>query len=171
MFKSLATLAACSLALAAAACGSAPSSEVAESSNQAMTSPAADPAFTPCAFDSDCVAVPQAGCCNNGWLVAVNSDLVDDYNTANTCTVHNMMCMQYVVVDTRVAVCDNTSLACQMVAPTSIQCGGTDVNAHSCPAGYGCVLANDGSGLGTCTQGAPSTPTAPCDDAGTITPN
>jgi hypothetical protein len=175
MFKSLATLAACSLALAAAACGSAPPSENAASSNQAETATPIDPAFTPCAFDSDCVVVAQAGCCNNGWLAAVSSCQLDAYEAANACTTQNAICPQYVVKDTRVAICDAASLSCEMVAPGTLQCSSDGVTPHACAAGYGCVLANDGSGLGTCTLGAPALSddagAAQGDDAGTTTSN
>jgi hypothetical protein len=175
MFKVIVPLAAVSLALASAACGSAPASEGAESSNQAQTATPVDPAFTPCTLDSDCVAVPQAGCCSNGWLAAVSSCMLNAYEAANACTTPNPICPQYFVNDTRVALCDNTSLSCELVQATSIACGGDGPNPHSCPAGYGCVLASDGTGLGTCTLGAPSTSddagAAQADDAGTTAPN
>jgi hypothetical protein len=149
------------LGLLGAACGSAPPAELDGKSGQAQTATPVDPAFTPCAFDSDCVAVPQAGCCSNGWLAAVNTDLVNAYDCANACS-EPAICAQYVVVDTRVALCDNASLACEMVLPASIRCGGDGVNPHSCPAGYSCVLGPNDTTVGTCTKGAP----AASDDAG-----
>jgi hypothetical protein len=160
MTKSLASLVAVSFALVATACGSAPAPEASRSSGQAQT---VDPAFTLCAFDSDCVAIPQAGCCSNGWLAAVNVDLVASYEAANACT-QQTICPQYVVNDTRVAQCGNASLACELVAPTSVRCGGDGVNPHSCPTGYTCVLGPDDTTVGTCAQTV--TP-APTDDAGT----
>jgi hypothetical protein len=153
------------LSLSGAACSSAPGSESVGKSGQAATADVADPSFTPCAFDSDCTAVPLAGCCHNGWLVAVNADLVCAYDDANACTVQNMMCAEYVVNDTRVALCDDASNACQMVAPASIACGGGGVNPHACPSGYDCV-GGDGTTVGTCTAQVQAG-----DDAGTATAN
>ena len=146
---SFVALVAYACSLFAAACSSAPPSEAEGTSGQAAT--AVNPAFTLCAFDSDCVAVAQAGCCSNGWLAAVNADLVCAYDDANKCT-QQVACPQYVVDDTRVAICSNASLACEMIAPASIRCGGDGVNPHTCPAGYDCVLGADDTSVGTCTQ-------------------
>jgi hypothetical protein len=151
------------LSLFSVACSGAPSSETtASSSSQAVS---VDPAFTPCAVDSDCVAVPQAGCCQNGWLAAVNADLVCAYQDANVCTTPQPICPQYIVNDTRVALCDNSANACAMVAPTSIQCGGEGSNPHACPAGFDCVQSNNGP-TSLC---APHV--APANDAGAPTLN
>jgi hypothetical protein len=157
------------LAFLATACGSTPPAETHATSGQAQT---VDPAFTICAFDSDCVAVPQAGCCSNGWLAAVNADLLSSYECANACT-QQTVCPMYVVNDTRVAVCDNDALACTLVAPASIACGGGGVNPHSCPTGYTCVGGDDTT-TGTCSNALTSAPSedagTPSDDAGSAAP-
>jgi len=169
--SSLAAVASFALSLSAVACSSATSAEpTASSSGQAVSSTPVDPAFTPCAFDTDCVAVAQAGCCHNGWLAAVNADLVCAYNEENACTTQGSICPQYVVVDTRVAICGCSSDACEMIAPTSIRCGGDGLNPHACPSSYDCVPAPDDTGdasLGTCTPHV----APPADDAGTTTSN
>jgi hypothetical protein len=115
-----------SLALASlsslAACGSAPQGEPTGRSGQAATiAPQAnvDPAFTGCVTDDDCVAIPQAGCCHNGWLVAVSSCSASDYTAANACQTSSPICPMYMVNDTRVAVCDPSSNACTLVQPTT----------------------------------------------------
>src|SRR5262249_9578556 len=43
--------------------------------------------FFSCKLDSDCVAIPTVGCCNNGYKIAVNKGEVDAYTAANACTV------------------------------------------------------------------------------------
>jgi hypothetical protein len=103
------------LGFSLAACGSAVSSEAVSHTGQAST--AADPAFTACTTDDDCVAIKQAapGCCDNGWLVAVNTTSADAYDGANTCTPATLICPKYIVNDTRVASCDATSNACTLV--------------------------------------------------------
>jgi hypothetical protein len=120
------------------ACGSAPTSESTGRSGQAATiAPQAnvDPAFTGCVTDDDCVAIPQAGCCDNGWLVAVNSCSVADYTAANACQTSSPICPMYIVNDTRVAVCDPSSNACTLVQPTAAS---TD--------DAGAPASNDGAG-------------------------
>jgi hypothetical protein len=140
----------------ALACSSSPSGEGSASSGQAVTAPTSnvDPAFAVCGTDLDCVSVPQAGCCHNGWLAAVSSSSTADYAAANTCTQQPVFCPLYIVNDNRLPEC--LSNQCAMVAPSDIDCGWD----HACPSGYGCQRSN---GHGTCVQGAPST----CgDDAG-----
>ena len=108
------------LAFSLAACGSAPSSEAVSHTGQAST--AADPAFTACATDDDCVAIKQAapGCCNYGWLVAVNTSSVEAYDDANSCA-SALICAHYFVNDTRVPSCDATSNVCTLVnAPAAL---------------------------------------------------
>ena len=68
-----------------------------------------------CSEDSDCIAVPKAGCCNNGYKEAVNKDRVDSYRAANTCKIAHPMCAQFIVEDKRVAQCNRTSHRCEMV--------------------------------------------------------
>jgi hypothetical protein len=102
------------------ACGSAPTSESTGRSGQAASlAPQSnvDPAFAGCVTDDDCVAIPQAGCCHNGWLAAVNRCSVADYTAANACDTTGPICPMYIVNDTRVAVCDPSSNACTLVQP------------------------------------------------------
>ena len=124
------------LALSIAACGSPSSSESLSHTGQASTGPGAsvaDPAFTSCAVDDDCVATKLAapGCCDNGWLVAVRSDAVQAYDDANTCSAP-LVCPHYMVNDTRVAHC-GTSNACELAnapAATTDDDAGTDTTSN-----------------------------------------
>ena len=45
----------------------------------------AHPELYACQTDSDCVAIEKAGCCPNGFLVAVNKDEVKAYETTYAC--------------------------------------------------------------------------------------
>jgi hypothetical protein len=120
------------------ACGSAPQGESTGRSGQAATlAPPSnvDPAFTGCVTDDDCVAVPQVGCCHNGWLVAVNSCSVADYTAASTCQTTGTICPMYIVNDTRVAVCDPSSNACTLVQPTTTSTDDAGSPANSDDAG------------------------------------
>jgi len=106
-----------------------------------------------CVQDSDCVAIPLAppnsGCCNNGWLIAVNSTKVDLYNETTKCNVKG--CPQYVVKDERVSICTFSNHTCAMIAPAAIVCGGGERYVHSCTSSYSCIFPNPpeigGSGL------------------------
>jgi len=122
---SISALAFLAFSMSLAACGSAPSSETVSHTGQAST--AADPAFTACTSDDDCVAIQQAapGCCNNGWLVAVNTSSIEAYEDANTCT-GPLICPQYIVNDTRVASCDATSSLCTLIAAPVASTGDDD---------------------------------------------
>ena len=75
------------------------------------------PDFYSCGTDTDCVAVPRAGCCHNGHKEAVNTQSVDAYKTSVTCPKHRL-CPQYVIMDNRVARCAPDTKKCVMVAPT-----------------------------------------------------
>ncbi|HEX6835984.1 MAG TPA: hypothetical protein VF334_05390, partial [Polyangia bacterium] len=98
------------------------------------------PEFYTCQTDSDCVAVEQAGCCPNGYLVAVNQGEVNAYDTTYACTDADPICPLFVVDDKRVAQCDFSTHQCQMILPTDIRCGGFIAPAlqHACPNGYDC---------------------------------
>jgi hypothetical protein len=125
-----------------AACGSAPPGESTGRSGQAATvgtQATPDPQFTPCASDVDCVAIPMAGCCHNGWLVSVNGCSVDAYEQANVCDVTNPICPMYIVNDTRVPVCDPSTNACTLVQPasTSADDAGAPVTVTGDDAGTG----------------------------------
>jgi hypothetical protein len=78
--------------------------------------------ITSCNADSDCVAVARGGCCQNGWLEAVNTHHVQAYQNATRCTANpRPMCPMYMVRDTRVAACDTSAHQCKMVdaSPTT----------------------------------------------------
>src|SRR5580692_5151485 len=60
--------------------------------------------FRSCNADADCVAVPRAGCCHNGWKEAVNVSQKDAYEQANACTrTQRPICPMYMVRDVRIA--------------------------------------------------------------------
>ncbi len=103
-----------------------------------------------CDVDTDCVAVSR-GCCANGWKEAVNSSQQDSYRSALEC-VPNQICPLYIVNDTRVALCDNATRQCQMIAPQDIHCGGFIRNAHQCPAGWQCHFNGVPDVGGSCVQ-------------------
>lgn len=97
-------------------------------------------AFRACGLDDDCVAVPLAGCCHNGWNTAINRAEVDAYDEAFACQNPRPICPMYIVNDTRVAECDRASQLCEMVRIDQIACGGFIAHPHQCPDGYQCVF-------------------------------
>ncbi len=101
------------------------------------------PEFYSCQTDTDCVAVEKAGCCPNGFLVAVNQGEVKAYDTTFACTNPPAACPLFVVHDTRVAQCDFSTHQCQMIDPTAIRCEGfiDPSMQHHCPTGYECNFA------------------------------
>jgi hypothetical protein len=103
-----------------------------------------------CAADSDCVAVPRAGCCDNGYLAAVNQARTADYALLYACTDATPVCSQLKVDDTRVAQCDFSAGKCRMIAPQDIHCGGNINPAHGCPQGWQCKLATIADLGGSC---------------------
>jgi hypothetical protein len=100
--------------------------------------PAPTTDFFSCQRDGDCVAVPKAGCCHNGYLEAVNATQVDAYNAANACPNPHPICPLFLILDKRVARCDFTASKCQLVDPQGARCGGFILNPPSCPDGYQC---------------------------------
>src|SRR5580704_10579617 len=98
--------------------------------------------FYSCTLDSDCVAVPKATCCPNGYLEAVNKQSVEAYRSSLVCERRHRICPQFRVMDRRQALCGNESRKCEMVQPDRIVCNGPGPNPHSCPNGTQC----DGSG-------------------------
>lgn len=70
--------------------------------------------YLTCADDSECVAVPRAGCCNNGIKDAVNKDRIAAYREAKKCTNRNVICPQFIVDDQRPAKCNRSSHQCEM---------------------------------------------------------
>jgi hypothetical protein len=105
--------------------------------------------FNSCMTDSDCVAVPRVGCCNNGYKEAVNQNEVDAYEMSFTGTC-NMACPFYVIDDTRQPECNVATKRCEMVDIDKIQCGGFTVNPHKCPTGYSCKYNNVPDLPGSC---------------------
>lgn len=105
-----------------------------------------------CQTDDDCVAVDKAGCCPNGFLVAVNKGEVKAYETKYACTDSAPICPLFVVDDTRVAQCDFGTHQCQMIDPTQIRCGGfiAPSRQHQCPTGYDCHYTNVPDLPGSC---------------------
>lgn len=71
--------------------------------------------FRACQKDADCTAVPRAGCCNNGWLEAVNVGQKDAYAKSFVCPTPHPMCPMYMVHDTRIPKCDPGTHLCTMV--------------------------------------------------------
>jgi hypothetical protein len=96
--------------------------------------------FYSCTADPDCIAVPQANCCPNGRLEAVNRQSAGAYKASLVCGGKHRMCPQYRVLDKREPLCNNDSHRCEMVQLEMIPCG--TQNAHSCPGSSQC----DGSG-------------------------
>jgi hypothetical protein len=94
--------------------------------------------FTWCRFDSDCLAVPKVGCCRLGFQVAVNRDQMQAYEASFTCGESRPICPMYIVVDRRVAECDNATRRCTLISVDHIACGGFIRNQHACPRGYFC---------------------------------
>jgi len=73
--------------------------------------------FRACQSDADCIAVPRAGCCDNGWREAVAASQKDAYAQANACTRRRPMCPMYRVRDRRVPYCDAQAHLCTMKQP------------------------------------------------------
>ena len=103
--------------------------------------------FYSCAMDSDCVAVPKATCCPNGYLEAVNKQSVEAYRSSVVCERRHRVCPQFRVLDRRQALCGNESHKCEMTQPDRIVCNGPGPNPHSCPNGTRC------DGAGHCAAG------------------
>jgi hypothetical protein len=105
-----------------------------------------------CAADSDCTAVPQAGCCDNGYLAAVNKGRAADYPLLYACTQTSPICSHVKVNDARVAQCDLSAGKCQMIQPQDIHCGGLVTPSHGCPQGWQCKLSTNADLGGSCVQ-------------------
>jgi hypothetical protein len=123
-------------------------------SNATFTVELAGSGVFSCAIDTDCVAVAQAGCCDNGYLAAVNKGRTADYPILYACDQTAPICSHLKIVDTRVAQCDFSAHKCQMIAPGDIHCGGFINPNHSCPDGWQCKLATIADVGGSCVQAA-----------------
>jgi hypothetical protein len=121
----------------------------------------AHPELYACQTDADCVAVEKAGCCPNGYRVAVNQAKVQAYYTQFACLAPPAACPMFVVNDTRVAQCNFATHSCVMIAPTDIACGGfiAPELQHSCPEGYVCQRPRIPDAPGSCVAaGTTGTP-------------
>ncbi|HEX8954334.1 MAG TPA: hypothetical protein VF945_20915, partial [Polyangia bacterium] len=87
-----------------------------------------------CKVDSDCIVIEDDTSCADGVLVAVNKDHADEYCGADAA----VDCSIPAWSDTRVAQCDFSAHACQMIDPTQIHCGGFINPNHGCPDGFSC---------------------------------
>lgn len=67
-----------------------------------------------CQKDSDCLAVPAATCCDNGWHTAVNREEVERYWTLFACDEERPSCPRVQVQDARDAGCNLTTHKCEM---------------------------------------------------------
>jgi hypothetical protein len=109
--------------------------------------------ITACKIDDDCTAVSQGGCCDNGYLFAVNKTKVTQYENATKCTANpRPMCPMFMVHDTRVAQCNTTTNKCEMIQPTDIKCGGFVAHPHACPSGYDCEAGGMPDMPGSCVE-------------------
>jgi hypothetical protein len=135
------------------ACASGGGGEGETNAGSADGEPPAD--YRACQGDGDCVAVPLAGCCDNGWKTAVNSCEVDAYEDAFACHRERPICAMYIVRDTRVAECNRATHLCEMVAIQDIACGGFIVQPHECPGGYVCAYTRLADLPGTCSPVTP----------------
>ena len=74
--------------------------------------------YRACKGDADCVAVPRAGCCHNGWKEAVATSQKDAYARDFACPAGTRpICPMFIVRDMRVAKCDAAAHLCTMVQP------------------------------------------------------
>lgn len=125
------------------------------------------PELYKCETDADCAAVEKAGCCPNGYLVAVNKDQEQRYATIYACTSAPAACPLFIVHDTRVAQCNAQTHACEMIAPEDITCNAfiAPQYQHHCPDGYTCNLLARGvpDAGGKCIADG-TTPPAPVDN-------
>jgi hypothetical protein len=110
------------------------------------------PEFYACKVDSDCVAVPKVGCCNNGYKEAVNAKSTDAYAKSFVCPTPNAMCAQFLVNDNRAPECSAETGKCELVAIDKIACGALHTNPHACPTGYRCVLPKTPDVPGRCQK-------------------
>jgi hypothetical protein len=76
------------------------------------------PQYRACQSDGDCITVPRAGCCNNGWKEAVAASQKDAYQQAYGCkSARRPICPMYMVKDTHIAKCDAQAHLCVLVQP------------------------------------------------------
>jgi hypothetical protein len=134
---SAATTATATAIATATATATASATATATATAPGSAAPGSPAAYQACAVDGDCVAVPKGGCCQNGRMEAVATSQTAAYKAAFACT-QKVMCPMIMYNESRVAECSGTTHLCEMIAPETIQCGGTGASAHKCPTGYSC---------------------------------
>jgi hypothetical protein len=93
------------------------STQTSDDSDQADSTGGASAEFASCDANSDCKAVPTAGCCFNGRMTAVNATKIDAYKQANACGRPHPICPMMRIRDTRVARCNLAAHRCEMTTP------------------------------------------------------
>jgi hypothetical protein len=94
-----------------------PSSPPVSATTPPAAADGADLQFRACKADSECAAVPLAGCCDNGRRVAVAVSQKDAYAQANACTRKRPICPMFRVRDQRVSYCDTQAHLCSLRQP------------------------------------------------------
>jgi hypothetical protein len=95
-------------------CGGDPSLE----SPEPLSTQEPSAVFRWCGSDDDCVAVPLASCCHNGWKTSVSRCEEDAYAHSFVCPHARALCPLYLVVDRRVPECNPATHLCEL-APAS----------------------------------------------------
>jgi hypothetical protein len=114
------------------------------------------PEWDRCSRDSDCIAVPRGGCCQDGWKEAVNKNKVIQYTNQFDDLVCTAFCPAIVIRDDRAALCNSDKGRCEMVENRDIACNGSSPNPHHCPTGYTCQGAGMPTGApGHCVSNVP----------------
>jgi hypothetical protein len=123
-----------------AASGEVPPPPPATPPTASSASPAGDANadFFSCGADSDCAAVAKVGCCQNGYLEAVNKQSASAYRASFVCDKKRPICPMYRIADKRLPVCESTSHKCEMLAPDQFTCSGGGPNVHACASGSKC---------------------------------
>ncbi len=107
-------------------------------------------AMLTCQTDADCVAIYQPACCPDGRKVAVGKGHEQAYDDAHACTQPPQTCPLAIILDQRVAQCDNDSHQCVMMDGADIRCGGFTRNPHACPDNFECHYDHVPDVPGTC---------------------
>jgi hypothetical protein len=95
-------------------CGGDPSLQ----STDALNTDEPSAVFRGCTSDDDCVAVPLASCCHNGWKTSVARSERDAYaHSAVDCPSARAVCPLYLIVDQRVPQCNAATHLCELVSP------------------------------------------------------
>jgi hypothetical protein len=116
----------------------APTAPPAASSASANAGGDANPDFFACNTDSDCTAVAKVGCCQNGYLEAVNKQSASAYRASFVCGQKRPICPMYRITDKRLPVCGSTSHKCELLRPDQFTCSGSGPSVHACASGLTC---------------------------------